>query len=51
MSIETINRHRAKSGAWQREDSPWQQWPESMQLKTLVHELRKWVPWAVERQA
>lgn len=28
----------------------WDQWPEAMRLKTLVHQLRKMVPWATERQ-
>jgi hypothetical protein len=26
----------------------WNEWPESMRLKTLVHQLRKWVPWSAE---
>lgn len=28
----------------------WDAWPEPMRLKTLVHQLRKWVPWSAARQ-
>jgi recombination protein RecT len=28
----------------------WDEWPEPMRCKTLVHQLRKMVPWAAERQ-
>lgn len=26
----------------------WVEWPDPMRLKTLVHQLRKWVPWSAE---
>jgi recombination protein RecT len=51
MSAAEFAKHAAASKTAGRDDSPWKLWRESMQLKTLVHELRKWVPWAVERQA
>ena len=28
----------------------WDEWPEPMRLKTLVHQLRRWVPWSAEVQ-
>ena len=31
-----------------RTKNVWDEWPESMRLKTLVHQLRKWVPWSAE---
>jgi recombination protein RecT len=51
MSAAEFAKHEAASKTAGRDDSPWKLWRESMQLKTLIHELRKWVPWAVERQA
>jgi phage RecT family recombinase len=51
MSAAEFAKHEAASKTAGRDDSPWKLWRESMQLKTLVHELRKWVPWATERQA
>jgi hypothetical protein len=33
-----------------RTKSVWDAWPEQMRAKTLIHQLRKWVPWARERQ-
>jgi hypothetical protein len=33
-----------------RTKSVWDAWPEPMRAKTLIHQLRKWVPWARERQ-
>jgi recombination protein RecT len=51
MSAAEFAKHEAASRTAGRDDSPWKLWREPMQLKTLVHELRKWVPWAVERQA
>jgi len=38
--------HKAKSLS--REGRVWDEWPEPMRLKTLVHQLRKWVPWSAE---
>jgi recombination protein RecT len=37
-------RHRGKAPT----KNVWDEWPESMRLKTLVHQLRKWVPWSAE---
>lgn len=31
-----------------RADSPWNKWPESMWLKSAVHQLEKWVPTSAE---
>lgn len=39
-------KHRAKSLT--KEKAVWDEWPEAMRLKTLVHQLRKWVPWSAE---
>jgi len=39
--------HREKA----RSRNVWDEWPEAMRLKTLVHQLRKWVPWSPEWQA
>jgi recombination protein RecT len=36
--------HRAKA----RTKEIWDAWPEAMRLKTLVHQLRKWVQWSPE---
>lgn len=36
--------HRDKA----RSKAVWDEWPEAMRLKTLVHQLRKWVPWSAE---
>jgi len=33
-----------------RTKNVWDEWPREMRLKTLVHQLRKWVPWSVEIQ-
>ena len=49
LTEEDFARHRAKSKTANRTDSPWQEWPEAMRLKTLVHQLRKFVPWSAER--
>lgn len=48
MSRMEIEKHRAKSKA-SRPDSPWVEWWDSMALKTLVHQQRKFVPWSPER--
>lgn len=50
MSEADFLAHRAKSKTAGRPDSPWQEWPEAMRSKTLVHQVRKMVPWAAERQ-
>ncbi len=44
MSEADFLKHRAKS----RKQDLWDEWPESYRLKTLVHQLRKWVPWSAE---
>jgi len=36
--------HRAKAATVK----VWDEWPEPMRLKTLVHQLRKWVSWSPE---
>ena len=36
--------HKAKA----QTQNVWDEWPEAMRLKTLVHQLRKWVPWSAE---
>jgi recombination protein RecT len=38
--------HREKA----KTKTVWDEWPEAMRKKTLVHQLRKIVPWAIERQ-
>jgi recombination protein RecT len=44
MSEPEFVKHRAKA----RTKNVWDEWPEAMRLKTLVHQLRKWVPWSAE---
>jgi len=44
MSEADFAKHRAKA----KTKNVWDEWPESMRLKTLVHQLRKWVPWSAE---
>jgi recombination protein RecT len=44
MSEADFMRHRAKAAT----TGVWDEWPEPMRLKTLVHQLRKWVPWSSE---
>ena len=44
MSEADFLRHRAKA----QTVKVWDEWPEAMRLKTLVHQLRKWVPWSAE---
>jgi hypothetical protein len=44
LSEAQFLKHRAKA----RITSVWDEWPENMRLKTLVHQLRKWVPWSAE---
>jgi recombination protein RecT len=44
MSEADFVKHQAKA----RTKNVWDEWPEAMRLKTLVHQLRKWVPWSAE---
>ena len=44
MSEADFAKHRAKA----RTKNVWDEWPDEMRLKTLVHQLRKWVPWSAE---
>jgi recombination protein RecT len=44
MSEAEFVKHRAKA----RTKNVWDEWPDAMRLKTLVHQLRKWVPWSAE---
>jgi recombination protein RecT len=48
MSEAEFLKHRAKA----KTKNVWDEWPEAMRLKTLVHQLQRWVPWSAEvRQA
>jgi recombination protein RecT len=44
MGEEEFGKHRAKA----QTKAVWDEWPEAMRLKTLVHQLRKWVSWSPE---
>ena len=44
MSEADFGQHRDKA----KTKNVWDEWPEAMRLKTLVHQLRKWVPWSAE---
>ena len=44
MSEQDFQHHRSKA----RAKNVWDEWPDAMRLKTLVHQLRKWVPWSPE---
>jgi len=44
MGEEEFGKHRDKAKTKQ----VWDEWPDAMRLKTLVHQLRKWVPWSAE---
>lgn len=44
MSEAEFLTHRALS----KKQDLWDQWPEAYRLKTLVHQLRKWVSWSPE---
>src|SRR5215469_15004919 len=46
MSEADFLKHKSKA----RTKNVWDEWPEQMRLKTLVHQLRKWVPWSAEVQ-
>lgn len=45
MSEAQFLKHRAKAQTVR----VWDEWPDAMRLKTLVHQLRKWVPWSAEK--
>jgi recombination protein RecT len=44
MSEQDFLRHRGKA----KTKNVWDEWPEAMRLKTLIHQLRKWVRWSTE---
>lgn len=44
MSEAEFQHHKAKA----KTKTVWDEWPDAMRLKTLVHQLRKWVPWSPE---
>lgn len=48
MGEKEILDHKKVSKTASRNDSPWNRWPKAMYLKTLVHELQKWVPTSAE---
>jgi recombination protein RecT len=52
MNRAEIEKIRDGSPGWryedQRKNSPWTLWPDRMWLKTVVHQLRKWVPTSTE---
>lgn len=43
-TVDSFAHHKAKA----RSQAVWDEWPEAMRLKTLVHQLRKWVAWSPE---
>lgn len=43
-TADSFAHHKAKA----RSQAVWDEWPEAMRLKTLVHQLRKWVAWSAE---
>jgi len=48
MDERAINDRRDKSASAKAKQSPWQQWPDEMALKTAVRQLEKWVPTSSE---
>ncbi len=42
--VDSFLKHRAVS----KKQDLWDKYPEPFRLKTLVHQLRKWVPWSAE---
>jgi recombination protein RecT len=46
MTEAEFLKHRAKAQI----KAVWDEWPEAMRIKTLVHQLRKFVPWSREKQ-
>lgn len=47
MTEAEFAHHKAKA----KTKNVWDEWPEPQRLKTLVHTLRKWVPWSAEWRA
>ena len=47
MSEADFQHHKAKA----KTKLVWDEWPEPMRLKTLVHQVRKFVPWSAEWRA
>lgn len=48
MNKAQIDKHRKESRGSDKASSPWVKWYESMAIKTVVHELEKWVPSSAE---
>jgi recombination protein RecT len=48
MSNADMDGIKAVSKTAKQADSPWKVWPDRMYLKTVVHQLRKWVPTSAE---
>jgi recombination protein RecT len=48
MNKAQIMKHKAESKTAKRSDSMWVKWEESAWLKTVAHELEKWVPTSAE---
>ena len=46
MGEDEFLKHRDKA----KTKNVWDEWPDAMRLKTLVHQLRKWVPWSADQQ-
>lgn len=46
MSEADFLKHRAKA----QTKAVWDEWPEPMRVKTLIHQLRKMEPWSAERR-
>ncbi len=46
MTEAEFERHKARA----RTKGVWDEWPEAMRLKTLIHQLRKFTPWSAEVQ-
>jgi recombination protein RecT len=44
MTEADFLKHRGKA----KTKNVWDEWPEAMRLKTLVHQLQRWVPWSAE---
>lgn len=44
MAEDEFEHHRDKA----KTKAVWDEWPDAMRLKTLVHQLRKWVPWSAD---
>lgn len=48
MSKAEIEKVKAVSKTASKSDSPWHRWPDRMWLKTVVHQLKKWIPSSAE---